>query len=83
MQIKLKPGDAILVKDLRRLIMDSHGWTTATFKGINKKAGKIETEMKQYTYFIPLNEFNPYDMNETKRHIYHIKNGNIEPLYTD
>lgn len=79
MKTKIKPGDIILVKDKPEFLLDPYGWTTAIFQGTEDRM--IVTEMKRRKYCVPLNKFYPDDMERTKQHICHIKNGTLAPLY--
>lgn len=81
MKPKLNENDVILVKDRRQFLMEPHGWTTAIYKGV--KGGMIETEMKYRLYCVPLRKFNPKDMEQTKRHILQVKDGELAYVFNN
>lgn len=78
-EVNLKGGERIICSDDVKLLMSGVGFLT-TFSYIDENifyTGKSRLVVADYNYAIKFTDFNPYDMEETKKHVLCVKNGKI------
>lgn len=82
-EIELKEGEFIMVSDAP--IESQYHCVLKRFAGINSgisfKAKALDERTYNWRYAIRFSDFNPYDMEETKKHILCVKNGKIVRYY--
>lgn len=78
-EIKLEEGEWVMVCDFPEQF--DAGWNVRQFKLIQEKriyvTDRYECVYANYTYAIRFKDFNPNDMEETRKHILCVKNGKI------
>lgn len=77
-EIKLEEGEFIMVADIN--IISQYEWTLKRFAGVFKckfKANALDEATYNWRYAIRFSDFNPNDMEETRKHIMCVRNGRI------
>lgn len=79
-EVKLEKGDWIMVGNLKDSLMPED-WHPREFNKAN--TDNIETfnnsicEFQRWSCAVKFSDFNPWDMEETKKHIFYVKEGRI------